>query len=151
MELGSWWLRLVYKGCLVLPGTWSHLRYIRGSELAHFFLWLVILACVSRLITLWYLSHFFFFLEADLNGLRSSVITHASNYHHCINSTHTYLLFSSKVTKMHEVKIQVYPNWHTRSNCLTYIICDYIWSALRDIRVRLHYFHPLLICIKFDW
>jgi hypothetical protein len=33
------------------------LRYVRGSMLAHFLIWLVIPTCVWRLITLWYLSH----------------------------------------------------------------------------------------------
>jgi hypothetical protein len=49
----------VDRECLLLLGAWSHLRYIRGSLLAHLFLWLVIPTCFSRLITLWYLSHFF--------------------------------------------------------------------------------------------
>jgi hypothetical protein len=40
-------------------GIWSHLWYIRGAVLAYLFLWLVIPADVSRLITLLYLSHFF--------------------------------------------------------------------------------------------
>jgi hypothetical protein len=29
-------------GCLLLLGTWFHLRYIQGSMLAHLFLWLII-------------------------------------------------------------------------------------------------------------
>jgi hypothetical protein len=58
MELGSRRVWLVDRGCLLFLGTWSYLRYIRGSVLAHWFLWFVILTCVSRLITLWYLSHF---------------------------------------------------------------------------------------------
>jgi hypothetical protein len=56
IELGSRRVWPVDRGCLLLLGTWSHLRNIRGSVLAHLFLWLVIPTCVSKLITLWYLS-----------------------------------------------------------------------------------------------
>jgi hypothetical protein len=52
-------MRPVDRGYSLLLGTWSHLRYIRGSVLTHLFLWFVILTCLSRLITLWYLSHFY--------------------------------------------------------------------------------------------
>jgi hypothetical protein len=48
----------INRGCLLLLGTWSHLRYMQGSLLAHLFLWYVIPTCVLRLITLWYPSHF---------------------------------------------------------------------------------------------
>jgi hypothetical protein len=57
MELGSRRVWSINRGCLLLLGTWSHLLYIRGYLLAHLFLWLVTPTCVSRLITLWYLSH----------------------------------------------------------------------------------------------
>jgi hypothetical protein len=50
----------IYRGCLFLIGTWSHLQYIWGSMLAHLFLWSVITTCVSSLITLWYLGHFMY-------------------------------------------------------------------------------------------
>jgi hypothetical protein len=57
---------LVDRGCILLLGTWSQLRYIQGSVLAHhLFLWLVIPTCVSRLITLWYLKHFSVFWIED--------------------------------------------------------------------------------------
>jgi hypothetical protein len=58
MELGSPRVWPVVMGCLLLLGTWSNLRYVRGSVLAHLFIWLVFPTCVSRLITLWYLSHY---------------------------------------------------------------------------------------------
>jgi hypothetical protein len=58
MELSSRRVWQVGRGCLLLLGTWSHHRYIRGSVYAHLFLWLVITACVSTLITLWCLNHF---------------------------------------------------------------------------------------------
>jgi hypothetical protein len=58
MKLGSRRVWPVDRGCLLLLGTWSHFRYIRGSVLAHLLLWLVTPSCVSRLITLWYLNHF---------------------------------------------------------------------------------------------
>jgi hypothetical protein len=58
MELGSRRVWSINRGCLLLLGTWSHLRYIRGSVLDQLFLWLVIPTCFSRLITLWYLNHF---------------------------------------------------------------------------------------------
>jgi hypothetical protein len=58
MELGSRRVWSMNRGYLLLLGTWSHLRYIWGSVLALLFLWFVIPACVLRLITLWYLSHF---------------------------------------------------------------------------------------------
>jgi hypothetical protein len=38
MELGSWRVWPVDKGCLLLLGTWSHLQYFRGSMVAHLFL-----------------------------------------------------------------------------------------------------------------
>jgi hypothetical protein len=41
MELGSRRVCSINRGCLLLLGTWSHLWYIRGSVLAHLFLWLV--------------------------------------------------------------------------------------------------------------
>jgi hypothetical protein len=46
------------RGCLVILGTWSHLRYVRGSVLAHLFIWRVIPTWISRLITLRYLGQF---------------------------------------------------------------------------------------------
>jgi hypothetical protein len=55
MELGSRRVWSVDRGCLLFLCTWSHLR---GSVLANLFLWLVIPTYVSKLITLWYLSHF---------------------------------------------------------------------------------------------
>jgi hypothetical protein len=58
IQLGSRRVWPVDRGCLLLLGTWSHLWYIRGSLFAHLFLWLVIIACDWRLITLWYSSHF---------------------------------------------------------------------------------------------
>jgi hypothetical protein len=58
MKLGSRRVWSINRGCLLLLGTWSHLRYIRGSVLAHLFLWFVFPTCILRLITLWYLSHF---------------------------------------------------------------------------------------------
>jgi hypothetical protein len=58
MELGSRRVWSINMGCLPLLHTWFHLRYIRGSVLAHLFLRFVIPTCVLRLITLWYLSHF---------------------------------------------------------------------------------------------
>jgi hypothetical protein len=57
MELGSWRVWSINRGCLLFLGTWSHFQYIWGSVLAHLFLF-VIPTCVLRLITLWYLSHF---------------------------------------------------------------------------------------------
>jgi hypothetical protein len=54
LSVEKWGLRQVWpvdRGCLLLLGTWSHLRYVRGSVLAHLFLWLVIPTCVSKLIT----------------------------------------------------------------------------------------------------
>jgi hypothetical protein len=59
---------------ILLLGTWSHLRYAdhtRASVLVHSFLWLVIPTCVSRLITVWYLSHFTHVLH---NGCAVSTI-----------------------------------------------------------------------------
>jgi hypothetical protein len=61
MELGSQWVWPVERGCLLFLGTWSHLRYIRGSVLAHLFLWHVLHTCFSTLITLWYLRHFIWY------------------------------------------------------------------------------------------
>ena len=58
MDLGSRRVWPVNRGCLLILGTWSHLRYIRGSVLAHLFIWLVIPTSISRLITLRYLGHF---------------------------------------------------------------------------------------------
>jgi hypothetical protein len=46
----------VSRGCLLLAGSWSYLLCICGSMFAHVFLWLVIPTCISRLITVWYLS-----------------------------------------------------------------------------------------------
>jgi hypothetical protein len=54
-------MRPVKRGCLLLLGTRSHLQYARGSVLAHLFsLTCNSYTCVSRLIILWYLSHFIF-------------------------------------------------------------------------------------------
>jgi hypothetical protein len=58
MELGSRRVWPVERGCLLLLGTCTHFRYVRGSVLAHLFLCLLIPTCVSRLITLWYLGQF---------------------------------------------------------------------------------------------
>jgi hypothetical protein len=52
MELGSRRMWPVYRGCLLLLGIWSHIRLVRGSVLAHLFIWLVTRTCVSRMITL---------------------------------------------------------------------------------------------------
>jgi hypothetical protein len=67
--------------CSLLLGTRSHLRYIRGFVLAHLFLWLVIPTCLSRVITLWYLSHFIrqpwadqFWIFKASSGLRLNVL-----------------------------------------------------------------------------
>jgi hypothetical protein len=48
------WLRYwAHSGCdsLLHLGTWSHLRYVRGSISGHSFLGLVIPTCISRLIS----------------------------------------------------------------------------------------------------
>jgi hypothetical protein len=37
MELGSWRVWSMNRGCLLLLGTWSHLRYVCWSMLAHLF------------------------------------------------------------------------------------------------------------------
>jgi hypothetical protein len=66
MELGSRRVRPVGRGCLLLLGTWSHLRYFRRSVLAHLFIWLVIPTWISRLITLRYLGH-----SIELTGSQS--------------------------------------------------------------------------------
>jgi hypothetical protein len=58
MELGSRRVWSINRGCLLLLGTWSHIRYIRGSALAHLFFWLVFPTWILRLITRWYRSHF---------------------------------------------------------------------------------------------
>jgi hypothetical protein len=42
MELGYGGVWPVGRGCLLLLGTWSHLRYVLGSVLAHLFLWHVL-------------------------------------------------------------------------------------------------------------
>jgi hypothetical protein len=57
IEMGHTAVRPVNKGCLLLLGTWSHPRYIRGSVLAHLFICLVIPTWISRLFTLRYLGH----------------------------------------------------------------------------------------------
>ena len=54
---------MIFSLVFYILGTWSHLRYIRGSVLAHFFIWLVIPTCISRLITLRYLGHFMYLWE----------------------------------------------------------------------------------------
>jgi hypothetical protein len=57
-DMGSRRVWSINRGCLLLLGTWSHLRYIGGSVLTHLFLWFVFPTCILRRITLWYLSHF---------------------------------------------------------------------------------------------
>jgi hypothetical protein len=54
MELGSRRVWPIDWGCLLLLGTWSHLRQVWGSVLAHLFICLVIPTSVSKLITLRY-------------------------------------------------------------------------------------------------
>jgi hypothetical protein len=61
MELGPRRVCPIDRGCLLLLDTWHHLWYVRGSGLAHLFLWLVIRTCLSGLTSLWNLSHFIFF------------------------------------------------------------------------------------------
>jgi dimeric dUTPase (all-alpha-NTP-PPase superfamily) len=65
MELDSRRVWSINRGCLLLLGTWSHLRYIWGFVLAHLFLWFVFPTCILRLITLWCLSHFIFHLKSS--------------------------------------------------------------------------------------
>jgi hypothetical protein len=44
-------------GCLVLFSTWSNLQYVRGFVFSHLQIWVKFPSWVSRLITVWYLSH----------------------------------------------------------------------------------------------
>jgi hypothetical protein len=85
-DFGYWFLHLIWgarrvrtvgRGCLLLLGTWSHLRYIRRSMLVHLFIWRVIPTCVLRLITLWYLSHFINWINASYNSTEES-----NNWYH---------------------------------------------------------------------
>jgi hypothetical protein len=59
-RLGSRGLWRVNMGCLFLLHTWSHLRYVQGFIFTQLCLRHIIITCVSRLISIWHLSHFIF-------------------------------------------------------------------------------------------
>jgi hypothetical protein len=60
IELDSRWVSPVNTECLLLLSTCSHLWYVQEFVLAHLFILPVIPTCISRLITFWYLGHFFY-------------------------------------------------------------------------------------------
>jgi hypothetical protein len=58
IKLGSRRVWPVDRGCLLLLDTGSHFWHVWGLMFAHLFLTCNIPPCVSRLITVWYFSHF---------------------------------------------------------------------------------------------
>jgi hypothetical protein len=91
MELGSQRVWPVDKGFLLLLGTWSHLRQVQGSVLAHLSISCITPTCVSRLITRWYHSHFIMKCSVFNEGRRLYV---PQVYIQCSNTLKFYNLFS---------------------------------------------------------
>jgi hypothetical protein len=144
MELGSRQVWPVGRGCLLLLGTWSHLRYIWGSVLAHLFIWLVIPTWISRLITLRYLGHFMkgaiYISNGDFRQFHGNILRYLTHNVILIIETRTlYFKINERrpekvcYTYLHSLKVSflfsIFWNWQ----CFHRRQCNIAWSTINVI------------------